>query len=366
MPSLMRAMARAKLLASIETSVVTVPVGGHGLLDLEEVQGHKRYSLPQDLGTTWIWIGLMGVFGTNLYSGDFATDLRAAVRAVLRLPFDPDRLVDILSGVEPSAADNPDNEDHTTFWLVVADQFAKHGVACDRVRTKALALIATGTDIAMLERLGMKAPDLHRRRRILNDLRTRIAAGPSTSKPRTVLRKPQPFLMEIGDVLVYPTCGGKNINPYFRSKEANIHHGKQGPGLWKQDGWGALVVLDCGRVFDFLSWYRPATLAEACGEKPTLDSLRGTMLWRVELPGTCSPLHFKKMELEKIGVLPIDREKANGVYPKRFGSGLSVAVQDISIANRMKAAHPGNAIPNPGGEQKCYTPTLSGIEQVLL
>src|SRR5215467_7224110 len=104
----------------------------------------------------------MGVFGTGLYSGDFALDLRPVVGAVLRLPFDPDKLVDVLSGTEPSAASNSSDEDHTTFWLVVADQFAKRGIACDRVRTKALAIIDTGADIAMLGKLGMKAGDLRK------------------------------------------------------------------------------------------------------------------------------------------------------------------------------------------------------------
>jgi hypothetical protein len=306
----------------------------------------------------------MGVFGKGLYSGDFALDLRSAVAAVLRLPFDPDKLVDILSGTEPLAANNPNDEDHTTFWLVVADQFAKRGVACDRVRTKALAIIDTGADIAMIEKLGMKPAELRQRRRILDELRTRITTAPPTSKPRAVLRKPQPLLMNTGDVLVYPTCSGKNINPYFRSKEDDTHYTRDGLRPWQQDGWGAIVVLDCGRAFDFLSWYRPATLGEQRAERPTLDSLRGDMLWTVELHGTCSPSHFKKMELEKIGVLPVDREKANDVYP-RFGTGISAAVQNISIANRMKAALPGKAIANPGGEQKHYAPTLSAIEQVL-
>src|SRR6266705_6440914 len=99
----------------------------------------------------------MGVVGTGLYSGDFAMDVRATVGAVLRLPFDTDKLVDILCDTEPSAANNPSNEDHTTFWLVIADQFAKRGVACDRVCSKALDIIDTGADMAMLEKLGMKS-----------------------------------------------------------------------------------------------------------------------------------------------------------------------------------------------------------------
>ena len=307
----------------------------------------------------------MGVFGSGLYASDFALDMRSALGAVLRLPFDPDRLVEILSERETAAARNSDDEDHATFWLVIADQFAKRGVACERIRTKALHIIDTGADIAMLEKLGMKPADLRTRQRMLDELRSRIVSAPPTSKPRTVLKAPQPLLMEIGGVLVYPTCSGENINPYFRSKAENVHYTRHGPEPWKQDGWGAMVILDCGRAFDFLAWYRPATLAEARPEKPTLNSLLGPMLWRVELHGTCSASHFRRMELEKVGVLPIDGQKADEVYPKRFGTGLSAAVQDISIANRMKVALAGKAIANPEGEKKGYAPTLSRIEDVL-
>src|SRR5215469_16489718 len=307
----------------------------------------------------------MGVSGAGLYSGDFALDLRSAVGAVVRLPFDPDKLVDVLSGTEPSAASNSSDEDHTTFWLVVADQFVKRGIACDRVRTKALAIIDTGADIAMLEKLGMKASDLRKRQMILDGLRARIVDASTTNKPRAVLQKPQPLLMGIGDALAYPTCGGEHINPYLPSKAANTNYTKTGRETWKQDGRGAMVILDCGRAFDFLAWYRPAKLAEAMAEKPTLDSLRSEILWSIESPGTCSTSHFRKMELEKIGVLPVDREKADVIYPKRFGTAISAAVRDISIANRMKASLPGTGIPNPGGEKKYRTPTLSGIEKIL-
>ena len=107
--------------------------------------------------------------------------------------------------------------------------------------------------------------------------------------------------------MLYPTCFGENINTYFASKELDRVTKKDGPipwtsMPWKQDGWGAMAILDCGRAFDYLAWYRPATLAEARAEKPMLKSLRGAMLWNVELPGTCSPSHFRKMELEKIGI----------------------------------------------------------------
>jgi hypothetical protein len=51
--------------------------------------------------------GLRGcLFGTGLYSGDFAMDLRSTIRAVSHLPFTPDRLVEILCESEPGAAKN--------------------------------------------------------------------------------------------------------------------------------------------------------------------------------------------------------------------------------------------------------------------
>jgi hypothetical protein len=175
--------------------------------------------------------------------------------------------------------------------------------------------------------------------------------------------------MAVGDAMVYPTCLGKCINPYFASKELQRVTIKERmpwtSARWKQDGWGAIVILDCGRAFDYLAWYRPVTLAEARTEKPTLESLRGDMLWRVGSPGTCSASHFRKMELEKVGVFRVDRAKASDVYSKRLGTGQSAAVQGLSIANRMNAALPGIAVPNPGGEQRIHTRTLSRIEEVL-
>src|SRR5262245_34609325 len=171
----------------------------------------------------------MGVWGAGLYSGDFAMDLRATVAAVARLPFDVDRLVEILCETEPDASTNPSDEDHTTFWLILADQFAKRGIASNRVRDKALAIIDATADLAMLEKLGIKPPDIRKRRKLLDEVRARIVAA--TVKPRRVLKHPQPLLMDTGDVMVYPTCGGKCINPYFATKELTQHYKASGPWI---------------------------------------------------------------------------------------------------------------------------------------
>jgi hypothetical protein len=307
----------------------------------------------------------MGVWGTRLYSGDFAMDLRSTISAVSRLPFEIERLVDIICEREPGAANNPNDEDHTTFWLVMADQFAKRGIVSDRVRDKALDIIDGKRDLAMLEKLGMKQPDLAKRGRMLQEVRERVIAN-TDAKPRKVLKKPQPLLMSIGDVLVYPTCDGEHINPYFPSKEQIPVYRPGGPAKWEQNGWAAIVIVDCGRAFEFLSWYRPLTIRDRRTEKPTLSSLHGDVQWQFELPGTCSPLHFKKMEMEKLATLPIDPERVKTIFPE-LRPGISAAVNDISIANRMKAYPRADpfALPKPGEPLKGRARVIIGIEQLF-
>ncbi len=296
----------------------------------------------------------MGTWGSGLYSGDFAMDLRATIGAVVRLPFDPDQLVEILCQKEPTAAKDPNDEDHTTFWLIVADQFAKRGIICDRVQKKAFEIIDAGDDVAMLKQLGMRESDLLKRRKLLHDVRTRIAASTDRGKPRTVLKKPQPLLMDIGDVIAYPTRGGHCINPYLPSSRTADDQ------LWMSDGWAAAVIIDRGRAFEFLSWYRPLRVAEATTEKPTLDWLRGEVLWVLGLPGTCSAMHFARMKLEKIGHFALDPLKIRMLVPEKWFSptiSVAVAVEDRSLGNELSAT--------PYARLRPFDPTIKGIEQIL-
>jgi hypothetical protein len=293
----------------------------------------------------------MGAWAAGLYSGDFALDLRSAVRAVARLPFDGERLIEILCETEPAAASDPDNEDHTTFWLIAADQFARRGIVCERVRDTAIAIIDSGSDLALLRKLGMSASNLTNRARILKGLRERVAAAPQGNAPRAVLKNPQPLLMGLGDVVIYPTSGGRPINPYLGAREQNKN--------WRHDGWAAFVVIDRGRAFDFLAWYRPLALTAALGEKPSLEGLRGGVSWLLRPAGTCSTIHFRRMELETIGTLPLDGGKVAQVFPG-LRPGTSQAISDISIANSMRAAAPSSFVKN-----RQEATTIPRIDQIL-
>ncbi len=55
-----------------------------------------------------------------MYSCDVALDLKANIAAIVRLPIDAEAIVARIRALW-RCADDPDDEDHTDFWLVLAD-----------------------------------------------------------------------------------------------------------------------------------------------------------------------------------------------------------------------------------------------------
>ena len=195
------------------------------------------------------------------------------------------------------------------------------------VRDKALAIIDNGDDLAMHSRLGMNSAGLKKRGKMLAELRARIAAPPPpNARERSVLKRPQPFLMDIGECFAYPTSGTDCINSYYPSKDKIPR--------WKHDGWGVAVVIDRGRAFDFLSWYTSLIVARPLAEKPNEAALLSIGPWVLRRQGTCSPVHLKRLELERIAQIEIDPEKLARAFPG-MKPGISAAISDISIANAL-------------------------------
>ena len=301
----------------------------------------------------------MGAWGTGLYSGDFAMDLRSTIRAVARLPFPADRLIDVLCNTEPGAARAADDPDHTVFWLVAADQFWKRGIGCPRLRDTALSIIDEGRDRATMAALGMRAADLRRREKVLAELRGRLVTSPP-SKARPILKQPQRYLMEIGDCYAYPTSGGAPINPYFPSPDKMPD--------WYHDGWGVLVIIARGRAFDFLAWYRALTICTAVPQKPTTIPMDASLLWVLRRPRTVTPLHRQRMRLEKLGSVTIDPDKLHSTFPN-MKPGIVHAINDISIANGMHVGPklPARAMPPPteSRSDQVAHPTMLGLATIL-
>jgi hypothetical protein len=261
--------------------------------------------------------------------------MRATVKSVLRLPFDEDRIVGILRDGERRAADDPGNEDHTTFWLVLADQFDKLGVAHAPTRDKAMTIIDRGDDLTMMEKRGMKPADLRKRGAKLGELRARLAAAPPLSKPRATIGAPEPFVLEIGVLYACPVQGSSCINPYFSKKQLDEFP-------WIPDGWRQFVILDRGRAFDYLAWYQPLVCKKPVREKPQLSDAGADLWWQLHTPKTCPQSHFDRMGIAAIGRVPIDMDKARMRFAKRKPSivflgwgGRGAAVNDITICDTM-------------------------------
>lgn len=271
----------------------------------------------------------MGAWGTGLYAGDFAADLRNVVRAASRLPLDEAGLVRAICESEKSAADDPADEDHTIFWLVLADQFEKRGIFSARVRDMALAIIDGGKDAAMMQKLGMKPADLRKRAAKLGELRARIAAQPMASRPRKTMQRPEPYVFEVGGVYAYPTLGGDTINPYLGPTRFDR-------SKWGSDGFGLMLVIGRGRALDYLPWYHAATSLAVTPSIPDRASLISKVRWGLPIYGTASPSPFrKKMEIEELGVFPIPQARIDHFFP-HLAPGTVYAVQDISLCNSME------------------------------
>ena len=274
----------------------------------------------------------MGAWGSGLYSSDFALDMRGAVKAVARLPFPPDRLLEYLCAAEPSSANDPKDADHTIFWLTVADQFAKRGIDCADARDRALAIITNGADLTAMAALGMDDKSLVKRRAMLKELRGRIAAPIDIAKPRTVLKAPQKLLLGVGEVLVYPVCKGAPTNPYAIGK--NWAWVK----AWQQDGWGAFVVVERGHAFDFLAWYRPLVIAEPLSDEPTLVELGPAAHVAVAEPGHADGSPPRK-HVAEFGWARVDRSvQISGVFSPTWIGGIQRGERYFPLQQHQRAS----------------------------
>jgi hypothetical protein len=148
--------------------------------------------------------------------------------------------------------------------------------------------------------LGLDSSSLKRRSALLEDLRSRLAEPLPPARPRVVLKAPQKLLLEAGEVVIYPICKGKPINPYAVGKEwAWVK-------AWRQDGWGALVVAERGLVFGFLAWYRPLLITYPFSSEPALAELTAPRTWSLGSPGTLTTCHYGNMQMRSVGHISID------------------------------------------------------------
>lgn len=243
----------------------------------------------------------MGTWGTGLYSDDTAADLKNAIALLTQLPVSGDRLLEILidtygGSVELTADGGP------AFWLVVADQFERKGIRSERASQQARAVIKTGADLRDLEARGMPAKDLKKRAEMLAELDRRLKS-PRPERARPKATKPPDLVVDVGEVYAFPTMRRQAFNAWYASWEQ---------AKFEPDGWGAMLVVGRGRVFDWLPWCAVASLTVDPSHEPTLDAATSARLCSEAGAALCVPrkTHLAKMRMRLLGRLDLDPKKA--------------------------------------------------------
>ncbi len=269
----------------------------------------------------------MGAWGPGLYSNDYALDLKPMVRALLRLPLEPEAIVARLVDHWPESND-AENEDHTTFWLVIADMFTKAGLANARVTETVRNIVRTGADTCMMRELDMAPRDIAKRERMVAAMLAALEQPASAdTKPRKVISKPQPLLFAPGDIFTFPTANNMAKNPYFP------------PGYyassWKDDGWHGGIVLLARHAFDYFAWYGVLYTTRSFATKPTLDEALGAdvaYLWHF---GTAKKSTLNALESETIGKIEIHPSHLDDLGPAlKAGENAAASESRLSFSYR--------------------------------
>lgn len=259
----------------------------------------------------------MGAWGPGLYSDDFALDLRTTISAVSRLPLDGAEIVGLMCDLEPTA---PEDEDYTTFWLVLADQLQRRGIPSE-AQARAVAIIDNGSNLGILEELGMSESDLRKRRRNLEKLGDTLS-GPVPRKQRKTLKNPQVLLLERGQVYAYPVDSrGHCVNPYFTDTTRPA---------FEPAKWGAFQIVNAGHALGYLAWYELVTAGRPLRRKPSLTRAAAAVDPSRSGVGTLTRLHASRMRLELLG--SVDSPPLPQPPQDRT---IRVTASDISIANLL-------------------------------
>jgi hypothetical protein len=250
----------------------------------------------------------MGSWGPGLYQDDEALDLKGSIALLSRMPADGERILEILladypSSVELTADGGP------TFWLVVADQFERKGIRCASVFDRAIDAIENGHDIRDLRAREMNEKDLRKRQRVLDELRQRFV-NPRPARTAPSSRLPPPVVLP-GEVYTFPTMNGAGINPWSPAKALYPLNCDPNSNRWEQRGWGAFLILQTGRSFDWFPWCYYVRLSVPTDREASLgDAQSARALFQKFISvGVPRSGHLKRMAARRLGQLSLDPTK---------------------------------------------------------
>jgi hypothetical protein len=259
-----------------------------------------------------------------LYENDDAADLREDFREVVRAPWDSERLLQWAVEQFPAATD-PADTSYSDVRLAIADLFWVYGIDHPTVRDDAIQLVDSGADLAAKRSLGMNDRDVTRRSKLLRQLVDKWSAPNPKPRRRNVREHPEPFVLEVGDCLTYPTDTGRVRNPYVTPGREKQFFGMH---PWTPDGWAAAIVLARHHRFETFPRYLVAVLGHGGQARPDTERFRAldilhsktfmpTPLRRVHLVST-KQLHLKRMRVEVIGNLPVAEHRVREAFAKEL------------------------------------------------
>lgn len=235
----------------------------------------------------------MGAWGGGLYESDFCCDLRADFAGLVRAPLGDDEfLARIAEAHGPS--DGDDHVDAYDYWLVLADQLERRGLHRPEVFERAIRIVETGEDVAALERLDAEPGAIARRRKDTIALLDRLRS-PRPARPRRPLRKPQPLLFELGEVLTWPTDRGNHFSEFLPVDRSEF----------RQDGWGLALVTGAGHEYGAFARYTMQMLMWRRPERPTLE-LAARCRRSDHYYGEIGKRALDYLRIERLGRLPAE------------------------------------------------------------
>lgn len=239
----------------------------------------------------------MGAWGEGLYDDDEACDVRDTVSLLAKMPASGDEILALLLE-QFRYSENLDDDGCPSFWMVVADQFAKYGIACEKAQRLGREAIESGADIQDLQARGMEQIGLKGRKKTHEKVLQRLAS-PKTESARRIPKSPPSSVVAVGEIYSYPTMNGKGMNAWFSD--------------WNQagfrpDGWGALIILASGRIFDWFPWsaYSPVNVNPLT--EPVLQDVLFTKTLFKNGVAYFSPKqsHMKRMGMRLLGSVQVN------------------------------------------------------------
>ncbi|HEX7645265.1 MAG TPA: hypothetical protein VF472_23945 [Burkholderiaceae bacterium] len=226
--------------------------------------------------------------------------MKNTLALLCKVPADGAQLLSHLKHLHGDCA--PSDGDAAYFWLVAADQFEKRGIACAEASGNALKIIEGGLDLANQKGRGADDKFLAKRAKVLAELAGRLKSPRPLRERATTGKKPD-MVVQTGEVYAFPTMDGRGRRPYMLPTDSPF----------QADGWSAMVVLDTGRMFDWLPWCALASLAVDSSAKPTLDeAISGRMIFHLQTRGAGRFIpkrkHAKELGLELLGRIELDPE----------------------------------------------------------